>query len=86
MKIELIIYVALILSLLLMIKELPTPNIDRQILLECNELITASSVHGSTIPIPCRIGAGSVTYGGSSLDINSTSYGVVVKNEHRASP
>ena len=86
MRVELLIYVALVLSLLLMIRELPAPSIDRQILLECNELITSSSVHGSTIPIPCNIGAGSITYGGSFLDVNSTSYGVVVKNEHRASP
>lgn len=86
MRLELVIYVALVLSLLLMIKGLPTPSIDSQILLECNELITASSIHGSTIPIPCNIGAGSITYGSSSLDVNSTSYGVVVRNEHRAAP
>jgi hypothetical protein len=69
-----------------MIRGLPKPSLDHQILLECNELIDASSIHGTVVPIPCRLGASSISYGKESLDVNSTSYGVVVRNEHRATP
>ncbi len=86
MRIELLIYVALILSLLALIAGMHTPTMSYQILYSCNDLIAASSVHSAGTTIPCHLDNNKIVYRGSSLPLSSTSYGVVVKGEHWTAP
>ena len=86
MRIELIIYVSLLLSLLLLLSSLGVPSFSYQVLYACKDLVAVSRIHSVGVNIPCRIGEGKLIYRDAWMEVNGTSYGVVVKGEHWTAP
>ena len=82
MRIELLIFLSLVLFLTVTVSSLPWGTLDHQVVYACKDLVVASVVHGVEANLPCTVSEGSLTYGDASVEVNGTSYSVVVKGEH----
>ena len=86
MRVELVIYAGFIVLLLLSVRALHHPDLDVQMVLLCRSLIDAATVHSASVPLPCGVEEGVVSYGDAEIEITSTSHGVVVRGEHCPAP
>ena len=86
MRLELVIYLALVLGLVLMVRQLRVPSLDHQVLYSCQDLIAYSRSTGIPLVLPCSLEEGRIYYGNAYETLPSTSHGVVVKGEHWTSP